>query len=156
MILILKAIPNLTEQDMSFVMTEDSKHYADFVSKDIKQSEKKSLLDTIGGLQPQVRDLLYGMTEFNPYFRQSANEMLHAEVFAPISSLRNAFLAKEKIYLEVDQDDAFDYEAGKSHKFLKQDIISMILKDAKSTHQARISFLKKFRKEKKSGLAGVQ
>ena len=32
---------------MSFVMTEDSKHYADFVSKDIKQNEKKSVLSTL-------------------------------------------------------------------------------------------------------------
>ena len=130
-------------------MTEDSKHYADFVSKDIKQSEKKSILDSLVGVQPEVKALLFGMTEFNPFFRQSANEMLHDHVFAAVSSLISAFQAKEKIHLDVDLDDAFDYETGKSLKFEKIDILSMILKESKQTHQARISYLKQLRKAKK-------
>lgn len=129
-------------------MTEDSKHYADFVSKDIKQSEKKSVLDDLVGVQPGVKALLLGMTEFNPFFRQSANEMLHADVFAAAST-QSAFLAKEKINLDVDMDDVFDYETGKSQKFAKADILTMIMKEAKYTHQARISYLKQLRKAKK-------
>lgn len=134
---------------MSFVMTEDSKHYADFVSKDIKQSEKKSIFDSMVGVRPEFKALLIAMTEFNPFFRQSANEMLHADVFAAIGA-QSAFLAKEKIHLDVDLDDAFDYETGKSLKFGRADILTMILKDAKQTHQARISYLKQLRKAKKS------
>ena len=54
---------------MAFVMTEDSKHYADFISQDIKPGEKKSVLETIAGVQPDIKALLLGMTEFNPFFR---------------------------------------------------------------------------------------
>ena len=52
------------------------------------------------------------MTEFNPFFRQSANEMLHAPVFAPVRGRSDVFLSKEKIHLEVDMDDAFDYDTS--------------------------------------------
>ena len=91
------------------------------------------------------------MTEFNPYFRQSANEMLHAPVFAPVKGRSDAFLSKEKIQLAVDMDDAFDYETGLNLKFSKNEILEMILKEAKKTHKSRISHLKKA-KQNKQGL----
>ena len=51
--------------------------------------------------------------------------MLHSNIFAPVRGLSSAFLAKEKIHLELDQDDAFDYEAGKSLKFVKAEYLAM-------------------------------
>ena len=77
-------------------------------------------------MQPEIKALLFAMTEFNPFFRQSANEMLHAEMFSSVQGLSAAFLAKEKIHLDVDQDDVFDYEAGMNVKYSKNEIITQI------------------------------
>jgi len=46
--------------------------------------------------------------------------------------IRNPLLersAPEKIKLSVDQDDAFDYKAGKSSKYTEADYLKMIFEE---------------------------
>ena len=72
------------------------------------------------------------MIEFNPYFRPSANEMLHMPVFAGV---RVPTLEKcqggGKIQLGVDAEESFDYEGCKSSKFSRECYIDLIFKEAK-------------------------
>jgi len=71
-------------------------------------------------------DLLESLIVLNPYFRKSAQECLHNKIF---DSLRNGAMEKsapEKLSLETDQDDSFDYVARKSSKFSKNDLLALI------------------------------
>ena len=50
------------------------------------------------------------MLEFNPWFRKSPKELLKMKVFDQIRHHKMEQDAPFKIHLEIDQDDAFDYE----------------------------------------------
>ena len=50
--------------------------------------------------------------------------------------------AKEKIKLDVDADEAFDYENSKSMKYSIKDYISIIRKTSDEIHASRVEQLK--------------
>jgi hypothetical protein len=56
--------------------------------------------------------LLKKVIKFNPYFRYSAQECINLQVF---DDIRDAELEKNfdlKIHLDVDSEDAFDYDTN--------------------------------------------
>ena len=65
------------------------------------------------------KELLRNLLCFNPYFRWSINECLQAPIFDDLRSEDLEKSATDKIKLEVDSDDAFNYEEGKSNKFTR-------------------------------------
>jgi hypothetical protein len=73
-----------------------------------------------------VRKLL----EFNPYFRWSAYECLKSSYFDKVRNSHQEKHPKGKILLEIDQEDAFDYENAKSFKFTKNDFLEILSKNA--------------------------
>ncbi len=84
------------------------------------------------------------MLEFNPYFRWSPSECLRSPV---LDSIRRPQLEKPapiKLKLMVDQDDSFDYDASKSHKFSKQDYLREIVKEARELNEIRSQNLQAF------------
>jgi hypothetical protein len=62
-----------------------------------------------------VRKLL----KFNPYFRWSALECLKSPYFASVKISKKEKWQKQKIELEIDSDEAFDYLLGSSEKYDK-------------------------------------
>lgn len=48
--------------------------------------------------------------------------------------MKNEKSATEKIYLEVDNDKAFDYETGKSDIYILEDYRAIIQKEASEIH----------------------
>ena len=53
-----------------------------------------------------------------------------------------------KIKLEIDDDSAFDYAAGVSHKFTSEDYLKIILREVDQVHQMRIRSLSNMNIEK--------
>ena len=50
------------------------------------------------------------LLEFNPYYRWSASECLKSKYFDDIRNPELEESSSKKIMLDVDKDDAFDYE----------------------------------------------
>ena len=96
--------------------------------KDVLESEK---------IYDGFKELLLNMLCFNPYFRWSINECLQSPVFDDIRSEQLETSATHKIKLEVDADDAFDYEEGKSYKFTRLEYLNILLNEAEETHAKR-------------------
>ena len=67
------------------------------------------------------------MIEFNPFLRSSPAECLKSKFFDPIRVTQLEQPAPSKIFLEIDQEDACDYQSGASMKFSKEQILNMIL-----------------------------
>jgi len=53
----------------------------------------------------------------NPFFRESAAELIKLKVFDEVREKKSEKKASLKIKLDIDQDCAFDYDAGVSHKY---------------------------------------
>ena len=81
------------------------------------------------------KELLQNLLCFNPYFRWSIAECLQSPVFDDIRSELLESSATHKIKLEIDNDDAFDYEEGKSFKFTRLEYINILLNEAKEIHE---------------------
>ena len=82
--------------------------------------------------------MLSGTTEFNPYFRFSARELIKNKYFEDIRITKIEKPSSSKVMLEVDQDECFDYEEGKSLKFNRQDYMRMILEEVNKVHALRL------------------
>ena len=91
------------------------------------------------------KDMLRNLLCFNPYFRWSINECIQSPVFDDIRSEQLENCATQKIKLEVDSDDAFDYEDRKSNKFTHLEYIDILLKEAEETHAQRLKYCEKFK-----------
>ena len=62
----------------------------------------------------------------NPFFRSSASEALKWKIFDKIRDKHLESSAPTKLYLDVDRDDAFDYEKLDSTKFVLKDYKQMV------------------------------
>jgi len=87
-------------------------------------------------IDKNTKSLLKSLLEFNPYFRKSAKECLQNPMFEDL--LFNNFdkLKFPKVQLDIDKDDAFDYEKGSSSKYKLKDYLDMILLEVKMMRQA--------------------
>ena len=65
-------------------------------------------------------ELLRSMIEFNPFLRASPSECLKSPFFDPIRVPQLEMPAPQKIFLQIDQEDACDYQSGASMKFSKE------------------------------------
>ena len=66
----------------------------------------------------QDKDLLFildSVIQFNPYYRKSASECLKIAYFDDIRDEEKEIHKLEKVMLDIDQDEAFDYELGKGN-----------------------------------------
>jgi len=72
--------------------------------------------------------------KFNPFFRVSASELLKSKVFDEYRINKNEKSAPEKILLEIDRDESFNYESGKSEKFTFTDYRNIVKTEANEIH----------------------
>ena len=78
------------------------------------------------------------MLEFNPYFRVSAKEALSNKYFDDIRIQMNEVSAPYKLKFDIDADDAFDYDSGKSFKFNAMAYRTLIVNVIKEEHKNRL------------------
>ena len=84
--------------------------------------------------------------EFNPFFRQSARELLKNAYFDDIRILKNEMHAPFKLKLDIDADGSFDYEKGNSKIFSKADYQQKIKKLIAECHEEQKLKLSKYQK----------
>lgn len=78
--------------------------------------------------------MLVNLLTLNPYFRWTASECLAHPMFDDVRNEDNERNYKTKIKLDVDQDDAFDYEQGKSEKFTTEDLFESLIQEVDDIH----------------------
>ena len=95
----------------------------------VAPSEAKSFKNIIKKAQVEegLKEILENLLTVNPYFRWTASECLAHPIFNDIRVKANESVTIGKISLEIDEDDAFDYEKGTSNKFTKSDLLQMLV-----------------------------
>lgn len=96
-------------------------------SKSIDSSPDRHPLKIInesGIIDNGLKEIIQNLLELNPYLRWTAAECLAHPIFDDIRLGHIDPTSTNKIKLAVDQDDAFDYVNGTSHKFSRDDHIS--------------------------------
>lgn len=73
--------------------------------------------------------------------RFSASECLRSKIFDAIRIPAHEKSAPSKVMLDVDNDDAFDYNSGKSNKYAMEDYIKMIEREIEEVHAIRLLYL---------------
>ena len=131
--LIMRFIGVPDEQDLSFLTDEPAISYLKELSQgattvDLEQKfsvcKKKDLIK-----------LLKNFLMFNPFYRYSASEALKCKVFDEIRDSKKEKSSHTKITLEIDSDEAFDYEKGSSPLFKLKDYQKIIEQEAQEVHK---------------------
>jgi serine/threonine protein kinase len=110
---------------MSFINSESTVNYVSKMNDSI-ETDRFNFIMEFNHLNTEWKKLIVNMLEFNPYFRQSARELLKSKLFDDIRIVENEKQSVEKIKMIIDADESFDYESCKSSKFTKPDYIKMI------------------------------
>jgi mitogen-activated protein kinase 1/3 len=111
--LILKYLGKQSEEDLSFMTDDPAIVYVQEMGKTMKPFKSESNSD-LGKLKDD-------MLKFNPFFRVSASEVLKSSIFDTFRISKNERSAKQKVLLEIDKDEGFNYETGKSDKYTFSD-----------------------------------
>jgi hypothetical protein len=82
--------------------------------------------------------------QINPYFRQTPSEILLMPYFNDLRIPELEKSAPQKLKLEIDQDNGFDYENGVSKQFQKKDYIGIIMKEYHFINKNRRAFLQNY------------
>ena len=83
----------------------------------------------------------------NPYFRKSVKECLSLEIFEKMKANLFDTVSFEKIYLDVDKDESYDYEANKSNIYKHDDYLKIILKEVEEVQFKRQEYISKIIKQ---------
>ena len=83
------------------------------------------------------REILSNLLTINPYFRWTASECLAHPIFNDIRNPSFESIPGKKIKLDVDQDDAFNYEEGVSEKFTREHLIFNLITEVDTIHSCR-------------------
>ena len=135
--IILRKIGKLNKYDLSFIRSKDALEYVQ--PNNIGSSEHPfSFLDKLKHISPEMRGILKSMLEFNPYFRVSAKEALGNKYFDDIRIPMNEGTAPYKLKFDIDTDDAFDYDTGKSLKYNAIAYRTMIVNIINEEHTNRL------------------
>ena len=84
---------------------------------------------------PGLQELLLSMLELNPYFRSSIKECLNFEIFDAIRVRDLEEDAPWKIHLDVDQEDAFNYDNVDQSPYNINDYRKKIIKEINKLHR---------------------
>ena len=68
-------------------------------------------------MSDELIEIVDKLLNLNPFFRESAAELIKLKVFDEVREKKSEKKASLKIKLDIDQDCAFDYDAGVSHKY---------------------------------------
>ena len=79
------------------------------------------------------------MVTFNPYFRSSAKECLDILGGSEINQIKF-----KKIKLEVDRDEAFDYDTGLSAVYSEKDYIKILQSEITLTRDVRLKQISEY------------
>jgi hypothetical protein len=76
----------------------------------------------------------------NPFYRPTAFELLKNPIFDEYRDKKNEQCPFKKLMVDIDQDDAYDYETQQSLLYKNDDIIEMIHKEAKLFENQKVKY----------------
>lgn len=105
----LRELPDLVEEDLSFITCSDKRHYLQVLQKmNVRcPTELRLLKECIENkeIPVEIRMILSNCLEFNPYFRPSASECLMNPIFDDVRNLDEELIgSRDKLFLQVDQE----------------------------------------------------
>ena len=131
---ILSILGTPNEEDTSFITDNKAIEYIQTFPK-CKRIELSVKYPTA---TPEVIDFMNKLLVFNPFFRMTALEAIQCKVFDSVRNVKKESIIQQisksaihDIKLEVDRDDAFDYENTSNAKFSVDDLKSILAKEIK-------------------------
>ena len=82
-----------------------------------KKTSKRDFQEAFPETSPDLIALLESLLLVNPYYRFSATESIKSKIFDQCRIKAQEASAPQKFILDIDRDDAFNYEIGKSEKY---------------------------------------
>lgn len=127
-----------SKDDLSFISSKNAVNYVNNLTKNNKcQIDLDKIFPDI---DPILIEMLKDMLQVNPYMRPSASELLKHPIF---DSIRFKVLEKgcqNKVELEVDSDQSYDYE-NEGHQKDKSRVdhyLKIITNEAHEVHQKHL------------------
>mmetsp|Transcript_35701 Transcript_35701/g.54635 ORF Transcript_35701/g.54635 Transcript_35701/m.54635 type:complete len:180 (-) Transcript_35701:27-566(-) len=137
-------IKKIDESDLAFVTHEEARNYVQVLQeKSMSATKRKHFLEEVPSSSTELKDILENLIQLNPYFRWTPSELLKLPFFNDLRIPDLEKSAPQKLKLEVDSDQAFDYENGVSKQYTKKDYIAIIVKEANFVHKSRRAYLQK-------------
>lgn len=113
---ILQKYGKLDTIDRNFLDCKSKTDYLDYFEEFVENNagaEKVALLkDEYKDFPKNIKELLFGLLEFNPSKRLSTEQAIKLRVFDAVRLKSLEQIAHEKISLDVDQAGTFDYTTG--------------------------------------------
>ena len=127
---VLQQMDKLTDYDLSGYRNSNCRQYMATVQQKAHESRKgtqplQNMLEN-DQIPSGFRDILSNILCVNPYFRWTAAECLEHPIFDDVRHESSETPNKHKIKLDLDTDDAYDYEESKSEKYTKQDLLKIL------------------------------
>ena len=89
--------------------------------------EKLDFTKEFSKSSPQIIEILKGLLEFNPNFRQTASELLKNPIFDSIRSKKFEQSSTNKIKLDIDAEGEYDYEKCEIVNKQRDDYVQIIM-----------------------------
>lgn len=84
---------------------------------------------------PTIVEMMTWLIQLNPYFRCSASELIKHKIFDRVRQPLHERSSPIKINLEIDQDNAFDYDLGSSLIFTLKQYQTKLLNEVSRIHK---------------------
>ena len=109
---IVKILGDQRKYDLSFLSSKKQKKY---VSSLFDGKEKVKFAREFPESEDSLSEVVQHSLFFNPYFRYSAEMLQEFQVFSDLE--KESCMVESKLLLQIDEKDAFDYEALSSEKY---------------------------------------
>ena len=132
----------LDDSDLSFVTHDEAKNYVQVLMKKSEASKKaKPFVEDVQGSCKELKEILVCLVQLNPFFRWTPSELLKLPYFNDLRIPELEKSAPQKLKLDIDRDEAFDYENGVSKLYTKKDYIAIIMNEYNFINKNRRLYL---------------
>lgn len=130
--IICRTIGTPSTLDRSFISSDQSNNYLDFVCEHRHKNKLEKMFPTA---TPDALDLLNGLLEFNPHFRLSAKEALQNPLFDQIRQKHFEQDCPIKINQKIFSEGAYDYIKFEDTMFTMKDYKKMLIHEQRKVRK---------------------
>jgi serine/threonine protein kinase len=91
-------------------------------------------------LNPELVKILNSLIQVNPFYRPTAFELLKNPIFDEYRDKKNEQCPFNKLMVDIDQDEAFDYETQLCLLYKNDEFLEMIHKEAKTFENQKVKY----------------
>lgn len=131
------------QHDLSFIESKAGQQFVEGIQKGISgNSSQEQFIKVLKAQDPALQELMLKMLEVNPNKRWTAAECLESNYFDEIRYPSIERGAISQLLLDIDKNDAFDYNKALSEKYTRKDYMDIIWKECQKMRLKRIAKLK--------------